>query len=139
MIARFLLDTNVLAELGLAAPDPGVERGLHEHRAVLATAAPVVHELRYGCARLARSRRRSQYEELFDQIVTRLPVYSYDTAAAIWHAEERARLGRAGRPAPDRDAQIAAIAAVNGLALVTRNTRDFARFEGLRVVRWHES
>jgi tRNA(fMet)-specific endonuclease VapC len=41
-----------------------------------------------------------------------------------------------GRVPPFVDGQIAAIAAVNGLTLVTRNVRDFRRFAGLPVVNW---
>jgi len=38
------------------------------------------------------------------------------------------------QPAPFADALIGATALVHGLTLVTRNARDFERFEGLRVV-----
>jgi len=38
-----------------------------------------------------------------------------------------------GYNAPYADGQIAAIAAVNGLTLVTRNVADFQRFSGLRL------
>jgi tRNA(fMet)-specific endonuclease VapC len=34
------------------------------------------------------------------------------------------------------DGQIAAIALVNNLVLVTRNSSDFARFAGLKVETW---
>jgi tRNA(fMet)-specific endonuclease VapC len=60
----------------------------------------------------------------------------YDEAAAEWHAVERARLGKAGHMPPFVDGQIAAIAAVNNLTLITQNARDFERFEGLRVEAW---
>ncbi len=63
-------------------------------------------------------------------------VLPYDREAADWQARERVRLERAGRPVPFVDAQIAAIAAVRGLTLVTANTRDFERFEGLSVEDW---
>jgi tRNA(fMet)-specific endonuclease VapC len=42
----------------------------------------------------------------------------------------------AGRPAVFVDGQIAAIAAVNGLILVTANTRDFRRFRDLSIEDW---
>ncbi|MBI9084711.1 MAG: hypothetical protein JEZ11_14035 [Desulfobacterales bacterium] len=35
------------------------------------------------------------------------------------------------------DGQIAAIAFVNGLVVVTRNVSDFECFEGLQVENWH--
>jgi len=35
------------------------------------------------------------------------------------------------------DGQIAAIAKVNGLVLVTRNSSDFKKFSGLQLENWH--
>ncbi len=60
----------------------------------------------------------------------------YDDVAATWHAGERARLERAGKPRPFADGQIAAIAAVNELVLVTRNVKDFKSFRGLELTDW---
>jgi len=68
----------------------------------------------------------------------RLTILPYDRDAALWHAEERARLTTQGRTPPFIDGQIAAIAIVNSLILVTRNTGDFADFAGLTVENWFE-
>ncbi|HET6611150.1 MAG TPA: hypothetical protein VFG83_04145 [Kofleriaceae bacterium] len=65
-----------------------------------------------------------------------MPILTYDAIAAEWHAQERARLAKTGRSAPFVDGQIAAIAAVSGLILVTRNVKDFRRFKGLEVSDW---
>lgn len=59
-----------------------------------------------------------------------------DRQAALWHGEQRARLESKGVRPAFADGQIAAIAATQELVLVTRNTRDFAAFEGLQVVNW---
>lgn len=64
------------------------------------------------------------------------PILPYDEAAATWHGEERARLESLGTPPPFVDGQIAAIAHVHGLVLVTTNDGDFARFKSLRVENW---
>lgn len=133
----FLLDTNVLSEPLKAQPNRQVLDRLDQHASELATAAPVWHELRYECARLGTSRRQRAVEEyLRDVIQPSITVLSYDAIAADWHARERARLEAAGQPAPFVDGQIAAIAVVNGLELVTRNMGDFERFERLDVVDW---
>lgn len=64
-----------------------------------------------------------------------LPVLPYDADAARWHAEQRARLVTAGRTPPFADGQVAAVAAVNGLTVVTRNTADVEGFD-VDVTSW---
>ncbi len=65
-----------------------------------------------------------------------LTVLPYDTTAALWHGEQRARLEARGLKPPFADGQIAAIAATQGLVLVTRNTSDFELFDGLQLLNW---
>jgi tRNA(fMet)-specific endonuclease VapC len=69
-------------------------------------------------------------------VLASFPVLAYDQTAAYWHGQERARLDGLGRPVPSVDGQIAAIAQVNELVLVTVNVRDFARFKEVEVVNW---
>src|SRR5262249_50531762 len=100
-------------------------------------AAPTWHELRFGCERLPSSRRKEQIEAYLAPVVgIELPVLPYDEAAAAWHARERARLLARGRTPAFVDGQIAAIASVNRLVLVTANRSDFAHFEALRTEDW---
>jgi tRNA(fMet)-specific endonuclease VapC len=104
---------------------------------VCAIAAPVWHELTYGCRRLPAGKRRVALEAYLEDVIRRsFPILPYDDAAATWHGQERARLERIGRPAPYVDGQIAAIARVHGLMLVTANTEDFSRFKGIKVRDW---
>ena len=137
MRLRYLLDTNILSEPLSKSPDKKVLRLLDERAGESATAAPVVNELRYGCKLLQPSRRRADVERYIDEVVLRIyPVLTYDLAAAEWHAEERARLRKAGKPPPYIDGLIAAIAKVNRLVLVTANVKDFRAFKDLPVENW---
>lgn len=134
---RYLLDTNTVSEPLRPNPAAGVLRRLREHGGEAAIPAPVWHELRFGCARLARSRRREAVERYIETVVlASFPVLDYDREAADWHARERARLGADGRTPPFVDGQTAAIAHVNDLILVTSNARDFNGFRELRVQSW---
>jgi tRNA(fMet)-specific endonuclease VapC len=118
-------------------PDPAIFERLDTHGPECAIAAPVWHELTYGCRRLPKGRRRAALEAyLRDVVYGSFPILAYDEAAAAWHGEERARLETLGRPAPFVDGQIAAIAHVHGLVLATTNHKDFARFRGLTVENW---
>jgi len=119
------------------APDPGILERLDKDGAECAIAAPVWHELTYGCRRLPKGKRRTALEAyLRDVVHGSLPILPYEEAAAAWHGEEGARLEARGRPAPFVDGQIAAIAHVNGLVLATTNDRAFVRFKGLTVENW---
>ena len=118
-------------------PHPRIITRLEVHGHESAIAAPVWHELTYGCRRLPRGKRRDALESyLHDVVQASFPILAYDEAAATWHGYERARLEALGRPVPFADGQIAAIAHANDLALVTLNVKDFARFKDLDVTDW---
>lgn len=118
-------------------PDQAILARLDEHGPGCAIAAPVLHELTYGCSRLPKGKRRTALESYLRDVVRgSFQVLPYDEAAATWHGEERARLESVGTPAPFVDGQIAAIAHVHGLVLVTTNDGEFARFKSLRVENW---
>lgn len=136
---RYLLDTNVVSEAVKSAPNKNVMRKLQRHQGEIATASPVWHELKYGYLRLPVSKKRSVMETfLADVVETTLEIIPYDATAAQWHAEQRAVLTNAGRQPSFVDGQIAAIAKVNQMILVTKNTSDFEKFSDLEIENWHE-
>jgi tRNA(fMet)-specific endonuclease VapC len=65
-----------------------------------------------------------------------LPCLPFDEAASEAYARIRAQLERGGRPVGPNDLLIAATAVANRLILVTHNTREFGRIEGLDVEDW---
>ena len=136
---NYLLDSNILSEPTRRHPDGEVRSRLQAYRHELCTAAPILHELRYGVARMADGARKRHLLRYLEQVLRPLAVLPYDGKAALWHAEERARLTAQGRTPPYVDGQIAAIAKTNDLTLVTRNTGDFADFVDLRVENWFAS
>ncbi len=137
MTLRYLLDTSIVSSPVSKIPNPGILRRLEQHGNECAIAAPVWHELAYGCPRLPRGKRRTALDAyLHDVVRAPFPILPYDEAAATWHGHERARLENLGRSAPYVDGQIASIAHMSGLVLVTANTRDFARFRELEIENW---
>ncbi len=56
--------------------------------------------------------------------------------AAVWHASSRAALEARGLTTSLVDGQIAAVAAINGLVVITRNVGHFEAFE-VEVASWH--
>jgi tRNA(fMet)-specific endonuclease VapC len=118
-------------------PDAAILERLDERGPECAIAAPVWHELTYGCRRLPKGKRRAALEAYLRDVVRgSFPILPYDEAAATWHGGERARLEALGRPAPFVDGQIAAIVHVHGLVLATTNDRDFVHFKGLTIENW---
>lgn len=137
MTLRYLLDTVIVSAPVSKTPDPAILKRLDHHGPECAIAAPVWHELTYGCRRLPKGKRRTALEAYLRDVVRgSFPNLPYDEAAATWHGEERARLESLGRPTPFVDGQIAAIAHVHGLVLVTTNDNDFVRFKGLTIENW---
>lgn len=137
MKPKYLLDTNVVSEPLRPTPSTAVMRRLRRHQGEIAISSVVWHELQFGVQRLPESRRREVLARYLDDVVAAtMPILDYDRSAAEWHAAERARLAAKGDTPPFTDGQIAAIARVNGLTLVTSNTVDFRRFRGLRLQFW---
>ena len=137
---KYLLDTNIVSEPIKARPHVNVVERLRIYGEECAIGSPVWHELRFGVLRLTSSRRRQTLERYLEEVVrAAYPILPYDDACAEWHARERARLERAGRPTAWVDGAIAAIAAVSGAVLVTSNVRDFRAFRGVRIVDWSRS
>lgn len=137
MTLRYLLDTNIASAPIAKSPNANVVGRLRRHGPACAIPAPVWHELTYGCRRLPAGKRRLALEAYLEQVIREsFPILPYDEAAAAWHGHERARLEVLGRPAPYVDGQIAAVAHVHQLVLVTANTKDFAPFHDLTIEDW---
>lgn len=58
MMMKYLIDTNVLSEAIKTVPDKSVMKMLERCQHEIVTAAPVWHELQFGCQLLPRSRKR---------------------------------------------------------------------------------
>ena len=110
---------------------------MREHEAEIAIASPVWHELVFGLARLPAGEKRDAIARFLEEVLLpNVPILPYDDRAAEWHAHERARLVASGRTPPFVDGQIAAVAHVHRLALVTRNLEDFRAFGDLALIDW---
>ena len=138
MMMKYLIDTNVLSEAVKTVPDKSVMNMLERCQHEIVTAAPVWHELQFGCQRLPRSRKREMIASFLNDIIKRtMLILPYDDRAAEWHAWERARLSLKGLTPSFVDGQSADISVVNGLILVTRNIDDFKQFLRLKIENWY--
>jgi tRNA(fMet)-specific endonuclease VapC len=84
VIARYLLDTSIVSSPISKLPNAEVLKHLEEHGHECAVAAPVWHELTYGCQRLPRGKRREAIETyLQDVVLASFPVLAYDDARTL--------------------------------------------------------
>lgn len=134
---RYLLDTNILSEPMRQTPNPRVMEKLREYSSLCSTSATVWHELLFGCVRLPSSRRRHDLEDYLKQLQrSQLPILPYDRVAARRHAELRAEMQSQGHGCGQADGEIAAVAMVHQLVLVTNNIRHFEMIPGLILENW---
>jgi toxin FitB len=123
-----ILDTNVLSELTRPAPDPlvahWVESGDGDE---LWTTSITLAEIYYGIERLPAGRRKDQIKAAANRAIAALDgrIMAFDAPAARHYAQLAAARDRAGLPIDGFDGQIAAICAVNGASVATRNVKDF--------------
>ncbi|MEO7242974.1 MAG: type II toxin-antitoxin system VapC family toxin [Variovorax sp.] len=104
-------------------------------RDALCVSSVVVGELAFGVARSAETHRARNASTLqsFLSIVTALP---WSVQAAWIYGAHRQRLKVSGTAVGELDLMIGSHALAEGLILVTNNTREFARIDGLRLEDW---
>ncbi|MDQ3059354.1 MAG: type II toxin-antitoxin system VapC family toxin [Pseudomonadota bacterium] len=138
MSSSFLLDTNVLSELMRERPDAGVLDWFAQNAQVtMYTSSVTQAEILMGIALLPAGKRRMALalaaEQMFEQDFAGHCLV-FDSAAAKHYALIVAARTSQGQPISTEDAQIAAIALTTGLAIVTRNAKDFENIAGLPLV-----
>jgi len=89
-------------------------------------------EYRYG---LKRSRKEIPLSRLLDKLEMESRVLDVDLDTASHYAEIRERLRELGKPIPENDIWIAALAIQHGLAVASRDTH-FDHVKGLKRVSW---
>jgi tRNA(fMet)-specific endonuclease VapC len=129
MNGRILADTNIF--IALFAGDPIVIARLQRQREVL-LCVPVFGELRYGAFASARV---EQNLERLDELARTLPVLECNRATADSYAVVKHQLRSKGKPIPENDVWIAALARQHKLTIVTRD-RHFELIDGVSVEQW---
>jgi tRNA(fMet)-specific endonuclease VapC len=126
MNGKALVDTNVV--IALFAGEPAIVESVQRQLAVF-LCAPVLGELRYGAQ--ASARVESNLARL-DDFAKALIVLPCDTQTAASYSVVKFDLRKKGRPIPENDVWIAAIARQHGLTLLTRDGH-FREIEDIEV------
>lgn len=129
MNGSFLLDTNII--IALLSGDPAVQKHMQNAEKIF---VPIiaVGELYFGAR---KSKRIKENIARIDEYVAGSAVLGCDTQTAQEYGLIKNRLREKGRPIPENDIWIAAIAKQHSLALVTRDGH-FREVKEVRCKRW---
>ena len=128
----YLLDTNICV-LVMSRRPPQVRARMAAMTAIgqkLAISSVTFHELQHG---IANSVQKAQNQQRLESFVAGL---DFGQTAAALAAEQRARLKKLGQPIGPYDLLIAGHALALTAVLVTNNTGEFGRVEGLSIEDW---
>lgn len=124
--SRVLLDTNIV--IGLFAGDPRITDALAKKTAVF-LAVPAIGELYRGAFGSGRPRENLLRVDGLINVVLTLPC---DGVTARFYGELKQELRAKGRPIPENDLWIAAIAKQHSLAVMTRD-KHFKQLRGIQL------
>lgn len=128
-MVRYLLDTNIV--IAHFARDPDVAAYLTPE-ASLYISSVVLGELYFGAAKSARSAANTERIDLF---TSKNPILNCTLETARLYGRIKHELRLKGRPIPDNDAWIAAVALQHDLVLATGDSH-FNQVANLRVEKW---
>lgn len=136
MTMKYLLDASILFELFRSVPDAGVMKNLENYRFDIAIPRIVWNELTDRCSHLPDSRRNKVGGHFSKFVLLRVPILDYDKVAADWHDLELEYFKITKYTPPFVVGQVASIAAVNSLTLITKNIQEYDYFRDLQVDSW---
>jgi tRNA(fMet)-specific endonuclease VapC len=129
---KYMLDTNTC--IYLLKHDHKVLSAFAERKNEgVSISAIVLAELEFGICNSAAQEKNRRSLIAFLPMVSVIP---FDGTAAAAYGVICAALRRNGKPIGPMDTLIAAHAKANDLILVTNNTREFERVEGLQIENW---
>jgi tRNA(fMet)-specific endonuclease VapC len=130
---RYLLDTNICIYLIKARPQQVIENFQRHSPQDVGISIITLFELQYG---VEKSQYREKSENALSKFLIPLHLIDLDRLAVSDAAAIRAQLEEKGTPIGPYDLLIAGLARSRGLILVTNNTKEFERIDGLKLENW---
>lgn len=133
MAIRYLLDTNICIYIAKRHPIEVRER--FESLALNEVSMSVVTfgEMRFGAE---KSQKRDVSLKILENLASQIQILPLPKLAGMRYGIIRHQLQKIGQPIGNNDLWIAAHAITADLVLVTNNTREFQRVDGLRFENW---
>ena len=130
---RYMLDTNICIYTIKHKPETVIRNFLLHNPEEMCISAISYAELMHGVEKSAAAEKNRIALSLF---LSPLSVLDFSASAAAEYGKIRAALELRGRPIGPMDLLIAGHAKSEKLILVTNNTKEFLRVEGLAVENW---
>jgi len=128
----YILDTNTIIYFFKGIGE--VSQNLFSHSPkIIHVPSVVVYELEVGIAKSSNPRKR---EEQLELLLEQIQIVGFSKREAKESALIRADLEKKSTPIGSMDILIAGCAKANNLTLVTHNTKEFSRVEGLSIIDW---
>jgi tRNA(fMet)-specific endonuclease VapC len=128
----YLLDTNICIYIINEQPAQVLQRLIDAGRESLAISSVTVAELAFGVAKSIRPDSRAKLEKF----LSKFPILDWDEDAAWVYGNVRKVLEAKGQRIGERDLLLACQALALDATMVTNNTREFERIEGLKLENW---
>jgi predicted nucleic acid-binding protein len=139
-VSGIILDTNVISEAKRALPATRVQKWFEAQRGDdLYLTSTVISELAQGIERLPAGKKRNDLERWLETLIADTfagRIFVFDVEAALIYGRLVANAQAQGRTPKMADAQIAAIAWREGMAVATRNVADFRDLQVPLVNPW---
>lgn len=129
----YMLDTDISSYIMKRSHDSVLKRLQKVEIGDVSISGITRSELMYG---VEVSPRKQQDSAALQAFLKHVEVLDYPGEAALHYGQIRASLKMAGQMIGANDLLIAAHARALGLILVTNNTREFARVDGLKLENW---
>jgi tRNA(fMet)-specific endonuclease VapC len=128
----YLLDTNICIYIINEQPAKVLQRVIEAGRDSLAISTVTVAELAFGIAKSTRPDSRAKLENF----LSKFPILDWGQEAAWVYGSVRKSLEAKGQRIGERDLLLACQALALDATMVTNNTREFERVDGLKLENW---
>jgi len=129
---KFMLDTNIVIFVIKRRPAELLPV-FNRYAEQMCISTITLAELAHG---VEKSSQPENNQKVIEDFISRVEVVEYTRDAAMHYGDIRADLERKGTPIGVNDLHIAGHARSRGFILVSNNTHEFERVEGLRLSDW---
>ena len=130
---KYMLDTNICIFVIKHKPETIIQRFMEHDPSELCISSITYAELVHG---VEKSQAKEKNRIALTLLLSKIPIVPFDSLAAQVYGVVKADLQRQGTPIGPLDTLIASHAKALDLILVTNNTREFIRVEGLKLEDW---